>query len=390
MDEIIFAAIAMFILKGGSRNQMNNARRDHNMQRNFRALFGFRLPHLDTTDDVLRELPETELEKLRVAMVRTLLDRKLLRPVRLDNQWYLVGVDATGVMSATEEDEGKLKKESKNGTISFSRQVLEAKIIVPGGMTISIASEWIATDQNDTGSKEDCEINAFKRLAGKIKAYFPKLAMCILVDSLYPSEPFFAICKANTWRFCAVLKDKKLATVWDQVEEALSRAEAASNVVDMLLEDKATIEWVNGIIYKDRVISWIDCVESTGKGQRHFAFVSDLHIDRNLARQIVRAGRSRWRLEDAFNTQKNRGYTLAHKYSRVSFLATKNYYILMQIAHLINQLLEYSQHLAHLKDHSKATLQHFWQLIIAALVFVDDQNVFSPSKRRVQYRFDFS
>ena len=38
-----------------------------------------------------------------------------------------------------------------------------------------------------------------------------------------------------------------------------------------------------------------------------------------------------------------RGYAMSHKYSRVSMKATKNYYRLLQIAHLINQLFELQQ-----------------------------------------------
>jgi hypothetical protein len=96
IEEIIFAGIAMFILKEGSRNQMNNVR-DKTLQRNFRALFGFRLPHMDCVEDVLRELPPKSLEHLRVAMVQTLLERKLLRPFRVDDKYYLVAVDFQGV-----------------------------------------------------------------------------------------------------------------------------------------------------------------------------------------------------------------------------------------------------------------------------------------------------
>lgn len=170
--------------------------------------------------------------------------------MRLKEKWYLVGVDATGVMSANEQGQGTLAKKSKNGVVTFTRQVLEAKIIVPDGMTISIASEWLATDQNDNGSKEDCELNAFKRLAERLKACFPKLALCILADGLYPSESFFAICRENSWRFCVVLKHKKLSTVWDQVEGALSAAEVTGDVVNMLLGDNETIEWVTDVNYR--------------------------------------------------------------------------------------------------------------------------------------------
>ncbi len=49
----------------------------------------------------------------------------------------------------------------------------------------------------------------------------------------------------------------------------------------------------------------------------------------------------RWKIEnEGFNTQKNQGYGLGHKYSRRPFTARRNYYELLQIAHLVNQLTE--------------------------------------------------
>jgi hypothetical protein len=137
-------------------------------------------------------------------------------------------------MSASEKDEGTLKKESKNGVESYSRMVLNAKIMMPGGFAISIASEWLATDQQDNGTKEDCGINAFKRLAEEMKLYFPQLPICLLVDGLYPSEPFMTNCQENNWNYSAVLKDKKLKTIWVQVDEILLESESNGNIENMI------------------------------------------------------------------------------------------------------------------------------------------------------------
>ena len=57
--------------------------------------------------------------------------------------------------------------------------------------------------------------------------------------------------------------------------------------------------------------------------------------------RISKQGRLRWKVEnEGFNTQKNGGFGLAHKYARKDFNAMKNYYLLMQIAHMIAQLVE--------------------------------------------------
>ena len=71
-------------------------------------------------------------------------------------------------------------------------KVLEAKIVLGDQTVISIASEFIE-NENESVSKNDCEQNAFKRLAKKLKKEFPRLPICILGDSLYASEPVFDI-----------------------------------------------------------------------------------------------------------------------------------------------------------------------------------------------------
>jgi hypothetical protein len=375
IEDVIFSAIAMFILKCGSRNAMN-ALKDKNMARNFKLLFGFSIPHMDSVDDVINAIKTEDLEELRVALVRALIERKVLKPVELDEKVYLVAIDATGVMTATENDDGTLKKESKNGVISYSRMVLEAKIIMPGGFAISIASEWVATDQQDTGTKEDCELNAFKRLSEKIKKYFPQLPICLLVDGLYPSEPFIKICQDKNWNYCAVLKDKKLKDIWNQVDKSLLESERTGAVENIILtNDGGIVEWVNGIKYRKQILSWLE-FDLVADGDKH-RFVT------------IRVGRSRWGIEDAFNTQKNRGYALSHKYSRRSFNATKNYYILMQIGHMFSQLVEYSQHFQSLKKGSKASTAMIWNFICSALVFVVEVSKLQLDGLKTQHRYSF-
>ncbi len=53
-----------------------------------------------------------------------------------------------------------------------------------------------------------------------------------------------------------------------------------------------------------------------------------------------RGGRCRWKIEnEGFNIQKNGGFNLEHAYS-TGEKQIKNFYVLLQIAHLILQLLE--------------------------------------------------
>ena len=51
-------------------------------------------------------------------------------------------------------------------------------------------------------------------------------------------------------------------------------------------------------------------------------------------------GRMRWKIEnEGFNTQKRHGYSLEHLFSR-NYQALKNHYYLIQIGHMIAQVME--------------------------------------------------
>ena len=80
-------------------------------------------------------------------------------------------------------------------------------------------------------------------------------------------------------------------------------------------------------------------------------------------------GRLRWKIEnESFNTQKNQGYELEHKYSRVSYTALQNYYQLLQIAHMINQLAQNSSDVKALLAYTAGqTIKALWKDLITFL-----------------------
>jgi hypothetical protein len=70
---------------------------------------------------------------------------------------------------------------------------------------------------------------------------------------------------------------------------------------------------------------------------------------------------------EGFNTQKNHGYALSHKYARKSFSAMQNYYLLMQLAYLINQLVEKLKRFKEGLDESGRTLKSLLEDVITIL-----------------------
>ena len=114
------------------------------------------------------------------------------------------------------------------------------------------------------------------------------------------------------------------------------------------IKDKNIIQnynWVNGISYRRPVFDILECNESkvSSKGEilnTRFVWVTNLLVSKNNFSKIARGGRLRWKIEnEGFNVQKNRGFNLEHPYSQ-NEIAMKNFYLLLQIAYIISQLME--------------------------------------------------
>ena len=101
----------------------------------------------------------------------------------------------------------------------------------------------------------------------------------------------------------------------------------------------------------------------TGLKVQQFVYITDLPQTPHNVVNTADGGRLRWKIEnEGFNTQKNSGYKMEHKYSRTSYNALQNYYQMLQLAHLINQFTEKSMDIIELlKQYSKQTIKALWK-----------------------------
>jgi len=97
--------------------------------------------------------------------------------------------------------------------------VLEANRVFHNGVSLPLLSEFLNYAEGDPDDhKQDCELKAFYRLAARLKAYFPRLPILLLLDGLYPNGPLMALCHQYGWQFMIVLPAKCLPSVWEEVE----------------------------------------------------------------------------------------------------------------------------------------------------------------------------
>src|SRR5262249_29670280 len=144
----------------------------------------------------------------------------------------------------------------------------------------------------------------------------------------------------------------------------------------------------------------IMCTEIKADGkQTEWSWVTSLEVSRKTVVDVAtKGGRARWREEnEGFNTQKNSGLNLEHAYSHTCWAA---YYFLLQIAHLLLQLVEKGNLLRHLaQEQGKRTaMELFGSLKNMAQRLLDSlryrrwpEEVFDrTAARAIQIRLDSS
>jgi len=295
---------------------------------------------MDTVNDFLRKLPVEELEKIKEILINKLIAKRFFDKFRYNNSHHPVGVDGTGLASFADEPfEGCPHKTSKNGVKTSSTYVLEAKLLCMNGLSLSIGTEWYINSQ-DIDEKQDCEHKAFLRLAKKLKQRFPRLPILLLADSLYPNNTILDACKSYRWSYIFTFKDGKLKSVWKKIGKAklckIDRPITKHLEKGWLYE---SARYLNNIQYKAHKVNWLEHKKyypGNDKHEERFVHLSSMPITEDNAWDISRHGRLRWKIEnEGFNTQKNHGYGLQHKFARKHLGAMQNYYQLLQIAHMM-------------------------------------------------------
>ena len=302
------------------------------------------LPHGVTVNEFLERLEPLELEEIQSDIAYKMIRRKTFDDAKVLGKW-LVLVDGS------ELDEGNTKKNEnylsrcynkgkENEFIKYHRSVLEAKIYFGNNLVCSIATEPIENSAeynekklSEEEIKQDCESKAFVRLASKIKKRFPRLPICIVADGLYVSEKVLKICKANKWDYIIRYKEGCAPSI-EQEYEAIPEKKKVGGT-----------EYVNGVIFKDLNVNVLKYRETKiKKGEAvttEFVWITSIEITDKNAKKQVRAGRSRWKIENqGFNRQKHWQGNIEHACSW-NERAQKNHYLLEQISDFMKQLYEY-------------------------------------------------
>ena len=122
-----------------------------------------------------------------------------------------------------------------------------------------------------------------------------------------------------------------------------------------------------------------------------FSHITNLPLNQETIAQTSQSGRLRWKIEnEGFNTLKNGGYGMEHKWVRKSYQGLKNYFQFMQMAYLINQLVVKRTRFQedYLQGKNHPTLKSLWEDLIAVMKWanVKVHRLKKILKTKIQFR----
>ena len=298
------------------------------------------LPYWETINHYLKRVNPEELQNTVCALVKRLIRSRAFEDARIRGRYWHILIDGSGIVSSREELDGnyifKIHHRGKAEEYKeYAYYALEAKLVLGNHIVVSIMTEFVE-NTDEEAKKQDCERKACQRLMKRLKETFPKLPICIGADSLYACKPFFDACKAYNWRYIVRFKEGSIPTVFQEYETLRKLSGNRRKGTDGNIS--YWYDFVSDIDYEGHKLN---CLEYAEDGKPYpFVFLTNLPLSHRNARETVFFGRRRWKIEnEGFNAQKNHGFFLSHLFSR-NYQAMKNHYYLIQIGHMIAQIMD--------------------------------------------------
>jgi hypothetical protein len=340
LTDALMSAFAMFSLKAPSLLAFDKERAEGNLH----TIYGIaRVPCDTRMREILDPVSPKWLRPVFKSAFRQLQRGKALEAMAFLDGHYLLALDGTGYFSSqTIHCASCLHKVHRNGSVTYSHQMLGAAIIHPDmRAVIPLMPEPIG--KHDGTGKNDCERNAAKRFIIKLRQDHPHLKFIVTEDSLSSNAPHIETLHNHALHYILGVKEGDHAFLFQQVQAA----EHAGRVTSYERHNRATglvhrFRFVNDVPLNasnvDVRVNFIEYWEISPDKVQHFSWVTDLRVSRRTVFHLMRGGRARWKIEnETFNTLKNQGYNFEHNYGHGEQHLSVVFAMLMMLAFLVDQ-----------------------------------------------------
>jgi len=345
MEEILTSAFGCFYFQEPSFLQYQSKMKEGTSRSNITSILGINNISKETQiRDVLDRVDFHELDAIPKEFISRLQRGNELKNYEFVENKYLLPLDGTQYFSSENiHCSSCLQKKLSNGKVHYSHQALQATIVHPDNkQVLPIMAEEISNQDGQV--KQDCELNAGKRLLKRLKSSYPKLKFVINGDDLYGKEPFIKQVKENDWDYIFTAKEPSHKTLYKYIQSNMKELHTLSEIGE---DSKKTFiyEWMEDVpltMEKDMEITnyiSLKIIDKKGKITYSSAWITSLPLSEDMIKHYVKGARARWKIEnECFNNLKNRGYHLEHNFGhgeKLSFVL----YTLLIFAFFMHEIL---------------------------------------------------
>src|SRR5215470_14517182 len=340
LSDVLMSAFAMFSLKAPSLLAFDKERAEGNLH----TIYGIQRVPCDTyMREILDPISPKALRPVFKSLVRQLQRGKALETMVFLDGHYLLALDGTEYFSSkTIHCAGCLHRVHRNGSITYSHQMLGAAIIHPDQRAVIPLMPEPMMNRDGT-DKNDCERNAAKRFVAKLRQDHPHLKFIVTEDSLSSNAPHIETLQDYDLHYILGVKEGDHTYLFQQVQAA----EHAGRVTSYERHDRAA-----GLVHRFRFLNNVPLNASNGEVRvnfieywemghdkvQHFSWITDLRVTKRNVFHLMRGGRARWKIEnETFNTLKNQGYHFEHNYGHGEQHLSVVFAMLMMLAFLVDQ-----------------------------------------------------
>ncbi len=389
VHDSVMCGFAMMYVQDPSLLQFQRRMEDVKETSNMKSLFHVdAIPGDKQIRKVLDEVDPSSLEEVFTEYFSILQRGKHLEPYRVLGRYYAVVIDGGEYFSSEKLNCPCCLTRNKR----FVHQIVQAAIVHPDkSQVVPLAPE--AVKNTDGREKQDCEINAGKRLIKKIRKTHPKLPLIIVGDSLYSKQPFVKDAGKEAMRFVLVAKETDHEVLMQYVDGArrlggLTRIETKDHRGRLHV-----YEWINEVPLNGNddapsVNYFTYSLFVNDKRTYYTSWVTDMPIEKKNIEELARIGRMRWKIEnEVFNIVKNHGYHIEHNYGHGERHLSYNFFLLNMLAFFMHQIFELTDRLyqaCRQKLGSKRNLWDHLRVSMRMLIFPDWETlllrVYRPSE----------
>lgn len=375
--DCLMSAFAMMFLQDPSLLAFQQRVYNATEQSNLKSIFQVEsIPKDSQMRQVLDQVPTESLEPIFTDWLQRLQRSKHLADYRFWGRYYLVAMDGSQYFSSHAiQCPGCLHTTGK-GPTRYHHNILQAVIVHPDRrQVLPLAPEAIRN--TDGSKKQDCEINAGKRMVAALRQRHPKLPMLVTADGLYSKQPFIDALKSARLSYILVAKPDDHKVLFEWVRELEGLGDGRQLELTDAKNRLHRYRWVNkvplnGTPQADEVNFFAYELVVKSKVTYRNSWVTDLPVDEHNVIDLVRGGRGRWKIEnETFNTLKNQGYHIEHNYGHGQKNLSLNFFVLNLLAFYMHQIFERTDRLyqqCRLKVSSRkeyfGLLRHAFQILL--------------------------